>query len=106
MRNRLNVRYQGRRTTARFPEYLWLLALRASGNTDSELCGRVKAYLLAMGDEFQDTASEATIVFLVNCIDRALADCQQWSPAGFNPGHSRALPSTQPPKASAAGARP
>ena len=106
MRNRLNVRYQGRRTTARFPEYLWLLALRASGNTDVQLCDRVKAYLVAMGDECQDTASKAATVFLVNCIDRALADCQQWSPVGFNPDTSRALSSTQPPEAPAAGARP
>lgn len=37
MRNRLEVSWNGKRTTARFPAYLWRLALRASQLTEEGL---------------------------------------------------------------------
>lgn len=37
MRNRLNVYWHGKRTIARFPVYLWRLALISTGWSDSDL---------------------------------------------------------------------
>ncbi len=70
MRNRLNVSWNGKRTTARFPAYLWLLALRASQLTDDGL----RDYMIGrLGYEDQSglsglTASEETTMILVSLI--------------------------------------
>ena len=42
MRNRLNVVFQGRRTTARFPDYLWRLALFGADFDDEALASYVR----------------------------------------------------------------
>ena len=63
MRNRMNVIYLGKRTTARFPDYLWELAMDATCLSDSDLCEALRDFLATNGDEFF-TASEVSIRFL------------------------------------------
>lgn len=93
MRNRLNIVWHGKRTTARFPEYLWNLALFASGLSDDNyvadefLVYSVKCDAVLHGDDplyRHYSASDFVIDQLVTYIEDAL------TPAGFNPGNSRA----------------
>lgn len=99
MRNRLDVQFQGKRTTARFPSYLWRLALVASRLDDEQLADRLRSVLRGWS-QTSLSASGAAQGFLVNLIEMELFA------AGFNPGTSRAHSSGPTPDHSAAGASP
>lgn len=99
MRNRLNVHWQGKRTTARFPDYLWRLALIASGASDYGLASRCRA-ILADCSECRGSASDKVIWYLTDIIEEEL------TLAGFNPGTSRAHGPGRSPAPTAAGANP
>lgn len=45
MRNRLDVVWNGKRTTARFPGYLWRFAMAANQKSDSDMCWEVREFL-------------------------------------------------------------
>ena len=66
MRNRMNVIFNGKRTTARFPACLFDLAMTATGLSDSGLCDSIRSHLLTddYGPTGTLTASECAIVFL------------------------------------------
>lgn len=82
MRNRLNVYFRGNRTTVRFPHYLWDLALIAKGFTDDQLVEFVKRDLIdSVSPGSPSDILKQCLIFL---IEDAL------TPAGFNPGNSRA----------------
>jgi|26BtaG_2_1085354.scaffolds.fasta_scaffold02938_11 hypothetical protein len=104
MRNRLNVIWQGKRTTARFPDYLWRFAMVASGKADVTLHDDIQDYLSkCTGTDPQLekwTASDLVRDYLVREIDCGLLY------AGFNPGNSRAPGHVPSPGLSAAEARP
>ena len=99
MRNRLNVIWLGKRTTARFPDYLWRLALVASGRDDETMAQKLREFL-ASCDMAEKTASEIAQSYLVNWIEMELFS------AGFNPGNSRAPDTGKAPPVKAAEARP
>lgn len=101
MRNRLDVIHNDIRTTARFPSYLWRLALGATGYTDRRLADlsvkRVRAYAR---HQPQKSASQLVIDFLVELIEHELIA------VGFNPDTSRAQAPGRSADDSAAGASP
>jgi hypothetical protein len=86
MRNRLNVVWQGKRTTARFPDYLWRFAMLATGKADVILHDEVQDYLSkATGtDPELEKVSASDIVrdYLIREVECGLLY------AGFNPGNS------------------
>lgn len=71
MRNRLNVSWHEKRTTARFPDYLWRLALVATGFQDATLAHKVKLFLDSSRLPSL-TASQAVQGYLVNIIELEL----------------------------------
>lgn len=99
MRNRLNVHWQGKRTTARFPAYLWRLALIASGCSDDDLSRRCRFQLLDSDPDISASASDDVIFYLTSIIEEEL------TLAGFNPGTSRAHGPGRSPAPTAAEAR-
>lgn len=103
MRNRLNVYWHGKRTTARFSSRLWRMASYALQASDDDLPDLVQDFLdLHNSDRnFRDhSASDAVHAFLCTEIELALFA------AGFNPGNSRAPGHVPSPGLSAAEARP
>lgn len=71
MRNRLNVMWDGKRTTARFPAYLWDMAACALGLPDDALADHVACALA--GRKIQiGSASDAVIGILVNSVVQKL----------------------------------
>ena len=73
MRNRLNVTWQGSRTTVRFPDHLWQLCRLALSITDIELQERVKRTLAVYDRHCPDTtASEVVRDYLIRQIARVL----------------------------------
>jgi hypothetical protein len=71
MRNRLNVMWAGKRTTARFPEYLWDMAARALELPDDALADHVACILARREIQF-GSASEAVRRILVNSVMQKL----------------------------------
>tara|TARA_R100000657_G_C4615265_1_gene67039 strand:- start:6 stop:311 length:306 start_codon:yes stop_codon:yes gene_type:complete len=76
MRNRLNVVWQGKRTTARFPSYLWRFAMFASGKNDAALHDEIQEYFSkCTGTDPQLekwSASELARDFLIREVDAGL----------------------------------
>lgn len=104
MRTRLNVVWQGRRTTARFPDYLWRFAMLATSKADITLHDEIQDYLSKCTGTNPDlekwSASDIVRDFLIRGVECGLLY------AGFNPGNSRAQVPGQSPGDSAAGANP
>lgn len=71
MRDRLNVMWAGKRTTARFPAYLWDMAARALELPDDALADHV-ACGLAGFKSHSGSASEAVRLILVNSVTQKL----------------------------------
>lgn len=102
MRNRLNITFNGKRTTARFPLYLWRLALIASSKSDECLCTYLRTRAAECeGDAFYSdhSPSQAVQEWLADLIEEEL------TLVGFNPDSSRAQGLPKPPKVHAAEAR-
>lgn len=76
MRNRLNVFWNGRRTTARFPDYLWRFAMIVTGKADVILHDDIQDYLSkCTGTDPQLekwTASELVRDYLIREIESSL----------------------------------
>jgi hypothetical protein len=70
----MNVIFNGKRTTARFPACLFDLAMTATGLSDAALCDSIRAHLLTddYGPTGTLTASECAIVFLTVEIESEL----------------------------------
>lgn len=68
MRNRLNVVWCGKRTTVRFPGYLWEMASLAKDCSDDELAAYVRDCLSLCIPSCWDSASEAVRSILVSCV--------------------------------------
>lgn len=62
MRNRLNVSWHGKRTTARFPVYLWDMALVASALDDDALAFRIHRYLSSSDNALTASRSASDMV--------------------------------------------
>jgi len=107
MRNRLNVFWNGKRTTARFPDYLWRFAMIATGKADVTIHDDIQDYLSkCTGTDPQLekwTASYLVRDYLIREIECGLLDALY---AGFNPGNSRAPGPGQSPQVRAAEACP
>ena len=71
MRNRLNVMWAGKRTTARFPDYLWDMAACALDLSDDALADHV-ACVLARCNPHSGSASDAVRGILVNSVMQKL----------------------------------
>lgn len=83
MRNRLNVNWSGSRTTARFPDYLWRLALIASNVHDHTLQIRVRYYLESIENQsVKGSPSSFVVGFLADLVEEEL------TLARFNPALS------------------
>jgi hypothetical protein len=63
----MNVIFNGKRTTARFPGCVFDLAMTATGLSDAELCAAIRAHLLTddYGPTDTLTASNCALVFLL-----------------------------------------
>jgi len=72
MRNRLNVMWAGKRTTARFPAYLWDMAARALELPDDALADHVACILAGIPFQQFGSASEAVREILVNSVMQKL----------------------------------
>lgn len=82
MRDRLNVRWHGKRTTARFPPELWALALRACDYQEGSLRRWVSETLAHNEKPAMDDYTASGIVR--QCLMQFVY--HQITPAGFNPG--------------------
>jgi len=103
MRNRLNVHWHGKRTTARFSCRIWRMARMALQCSDDELIDLVNKDLEKTNRDsnFSDhTASDAVHAYLCTEIELALFH------VGFNPDSSRAPGTGNTPNSEAAEARP
>ena len=78
MRNRLNVHWQGKRTTARFPEYLWQMAMVAMDLSDDALADDVQEHLARVDHRSIAHLSASDVVkdYLVIFIMAALPSSQ------------------------------
>jgi hypothetical protein len=74
---RLNLNINGKRTTARFPPYLWSLSLEATGWTDEQLAQHVKSSIDQASDSIH-SPSDAVANVLVRLINSGL------QPVAFN----------------------
>ena len=71
MRNRLNVIWAGKRTTARFSDYLWDMAALALELPDDALADHVACILSGFQTQ-TGSASEAVRLILVNSVMQKL----------------------------------
>lgn len=69
---KINVYFRGKRTSARFPEYLWNMACIAEGFDSCELADQVQVYLDTADYPAMWTASEAVRHYLCLLVELAL----------------------------------
>lgn len=77
MKTRLNVIFNGKRTTARFPVYLWHLSLVALDCSDNHLSSLLRDHLQGYSVSFpladSVSASDASRSFLIGIIENTLS---------------------------------